>query len=224
MSGRKWTVDTHPKRDQIIKALISGQSQRTIADRFDIPKTCLQNYLSEHLAPQAAEALVQRRLSTGKDILDELERVMGTMQRLYSACEEYLQDPEDPSKLYLGPRGWEVEVVVRDMREKKPVLRRIRLDDLLDEALKKHPQLSLVSAHYHHADPRDTVVKVGAVLTKQLELVGRILGEVKDVKVNLTISEAWALMKTPIVRALKKHPEAMKDVINELRSVLPGQG
>jgi hypothetical protein len=224
MAGRKWTVETHPKRDQVIKALVAGTPQRTISDRFGIPKTSLQHYLAEHLAPQAAEAIVQRRLETGKDILDELDRIMGVMNRLYSAAEEYLQDPENPGKFYLGPRDWEVDVVVQDRREKKPILRRVRLDDLLDEALKKHPQLALVSAHYHHSDPRDTIVKVASVLTKQLELVGRILGEVKDVRINLTLAEAWSLVKTLIIRALKKHPAAMKDVLDELREALPGPG
>lgn len=222
MAGRQWTVENHPKKAQIIKALISGSaSQRSISDRFGVPKTSLQRYLTEHLAPQAAEALVKRRLSTGSEILEELERIMSVMQKLYGSAEEFLRDPDNPDKLYLGPRDFEVDVVYVDRSEDPPVSRRQRLDLLMEQLEKKHPNLNIQRAHYHHTDPRDTIVKVASVLTKQLELVGRILGEIKDVKIDLTKAEAWALIKNLVVRALKKHPAAMKAVVDEIGKTDP---
>lgn len=209
--GRKWTVETHPKKEQIINAIVKGEkSLRGIAGQYDLPKSTVISYVKAKLSPQAAEAVALNNLKTGQDIINELQRVMGMMYKLYAACDEYLQDPENPAKYCLGPRGTDIDIVydTEDGRRKET------LQDVLDRLAGKGVQTLAVSQKT--TDPRRLMIDTSAVLTKQIELIGRILGEVKDVQVNLTLAEAWTMVKVVIVRVLKKHPDAMKDVVSEL--------
>ena len=80
--GRKWTVDAHPKKAQIVKALIAGKrSFRNIGEQYGISTTCIHDYLKEKLFPEAAEA-IQKRNRDGDYILDQIEEMQAIVREV----------------------------------------------------------------------------------------------------------------------------------------------
>jgi hypothetical protein len=62
-------------------------------------------------------------------------------------------------------------------------------------------------------------LKAIARLERQLELQGRLLGELKDggPVVNVLVSPEWVTLRTVILGALSRHPEAQRDVAGAIR-------
>lgn len=62
---------------------------------------------------------------------------------------------------------------------------------------------------------RDDAVALKAIqrLEKQLELAGRLIGELRDGStVNVLVSPEWVALRTVILGVLERHPEARRDV------------
>jgi hypothetical protein len=171
--GRRYTVDTHPDRDKIIKAIIRGdQSLRNIGKQYGVSIACIAGYLKDKLAVQSAKVLAREGDKNGKSLLGRVETIMTRMQKLYDACDDYLQDPQNGEKYYLGPRAHELQVVYEEPAGKKTRRRKASLDYLLKTKIAKNKLPLEVSSKY--ADPRKLIIDTAAVLSKQLELIGKI--------------------------------------------------
>jgi transposase len=188
--GRKYTVDTHPDRDKIIKAIISGErSLRNIAEQFGVSIACISGYLKGKLANQAAAVLSKEGDRHGRNLLDRIETIMVRMQKLYDACDEYLTDPENPERYDLGPKAWEIDIVYQASNKKTGKLykKSASLQELLNRLETKTEALEI---RFKHSDPRKLIIDTASVLSKQLELIGRIQGQLQeggDTTVNVLV-------------------------------------
>lgn len=76
----KWEVDQHPKKQQIIKALIKGdKSQRGIAKQYDISHAAVRRYMNAKLIQQVAKSKkVQEKLTEQAFVekIDEIENML----------------------------------------------------------------------------------------------------------------------------------------------------
>jgi hypothetical protein len=177
--GRMLRVETHPEKDQIIKSLIKGQSYRSIAKKFSISNAAILRYMNSKLAAKIARSKRAAEEFTSSRAMDEIRTVMERMTMLYDACHEYLKDPNDPRRYELGPRAWEIEVTYLDGDKKTP--RKDNLQLLLDRVEKKGKERKTwLEIKYKHADPRKLIIDTASTLTRQLELIARICGELKD--------------------------------------------
>lgn len=117
MGSRRYTVDTHPKREQIIRDLAKGELPfRDIAKKYNLTKSALHRYMKDALIPRAAEIKAQET-KTGEDLLKELEAIKAKAYKMLDACDVYLEDPENPGKYYLGPQATEVKVTYKEPLE-----------------------------------------------------------------------------------------------------------
>jgi hypothetical protein len=148
--------------------------------------SCLAGYLRDKLAVQSAKILAKDGEKYGKGLLDRVETIMIRMQKLYDACDEYLQDPQNGEKYYLGPRAHELQVVYEEPSGKKTVRRKAPLDYLLKTKADKNKAWLEVSSK--HADPRKLIIDTASVLSKQLELIGKIMGQVPGEGGNTTVN------------------------------------
>jgi hypothetical protein len=179
--GRKYSVDTHPQKAKIIQAILRGEaSLRGIAGQFGLPKSAVMRYVKDRLNPQAAAEMAKREEYQGQAVLARIEGVMTRMQTLYDACHEYLRDPDNPEKYDLGPRAWEIDIVYRTVEDgtDKMITRKESLDALLlrlDEA-----GYQTWEVRFKQADPRKLIIETANALGKQLELIAKIQGALKD--------------------------------------------
>jgi transposase len=212
----RWSVETHPKSEQIIKALINGtKSQRSIAKQFGISHASVRRYLLQKLTYQAAKVAAEKDRYQGEELLKEVEHVMHRMRLLYDACHEYLEDPKKPGTYYLGPRAQEMDVVYYEKSGRKMVKRRMNLQTLISRLRKEHKK-TIVEVKYKHTDPRKLIVDTASTLTRQLELIGKIQGHIKDIVIHYTLNEIWIKVKSIIYKATEKYPQVREKIIEQL--------
>jgi len=191
--GRRWTVDTHPDRDKIIAAMVKGeQSLRNIAKQFGITNASVTRYMNDKLTVQASAVMAEDAEKNGSALLGRITKVMTRMQKLYDACDEYLQHPDDPNRYELGPKAWEIDVAYRipdPENRKKLITGQDTLNNLLAKC--KAGNVKTTSIRFRYSDPRKLIIDTANVLSKQLELIGRIQGEVQtyggDTVVNVLV-------------------------------------
>jgi len=218
---KKVYLDTHPKRTQIIRDLIKGEiPQKQIAKKYGVARATLTNYMRDHIAERAAEAAVERNLNNGEEILKAINQVMDRAQKMYDACDEYLTDPKDPKKYFLGPRADEVEIVYEYIVESgdKEFVKKER--DSLKNMLDRLKGKDVVGVKYKYADPRELLLKTATVLNRQLELVARIQGEIKEqVQVNIYNNPQFIQVQQIVLKATEKHPEVREAIVKELNKI-----
>ena len=192
-TGRRWEVDTHPERETIIAALVKGeQSFRSIGKHFGISAAAITRYMHDKLAAQAAAVLAEDSEQKGANLLKRIEKIMKRMQKLYDACDEYLQHPEDPERYDLGPKAWEIDVAYR-IPDPKSRTKTISGHDTLNGLLAKLEagNIKPLSIRLRHSDPRKLIIETASVLSKQLELIAKIQGQVQvfsgDTTVNVLV-------------------------------------
>jgi predicted transcriptional regulator len=188
--GRRWTVDTHPEREKIIAAMIKGeQSLRSIAEQFGISSACITRYMQGKLASQAGAVLAEESDRNGSALLKRVETVMKRMQKLYDACDEYLQHPDDPNRYELGPKAWEIDVAYRLPDPKNPK-RTVSGHDTLNNLLAKCESKKNwpTSIRMMHSDPRKLIIDTASVLSKQLELIAKIQGKIQGPDGNTVVN------------------------------------
>ena len=214
---RKPEVDKHPKKKQIIRALIRGVSYRDIMGQFGVTKSALGRYLKERLPEKAAKALAARDVEDGNFILDEIQRIMARVNKMFDACDEYLSDPEEPGKYDIGPRADEVTVnyYICDTEGKNVS----RFKDTLQNIINQLRGVNVTATEYKYADPRKLLLETARTLHPQLELLVQIHGQIKDVTVNIINSPEFISIQNILLEELAPHPEARLKIAERLSSI-----
>lgn len=146
---------------------------------------------------------------------------------LFDACDRWLRDPDDLTRYEIGPRSEDISVVY-SFQEKGPkgglvtIRKKAKLSILLKQINDHHGNdLDFEMVETKHADPRDLVLKAAERLQGQIELLARLMGELKEqpiVNVLLTTPE-WIKTRTVLLRALEPYPDARLAVAAALREV-----
>lgn len=215
---RRPEIDSHPQKDKIINALVMVRPFREISALYGVSMSALSRYLRDHLVKRAAIAEEKRVERDGRTILEQLDGVMGRMTRMYDACHEYLKDPNDPDKYFLGPRAEEVEIVTYGYDENGRPTRQEKhqLDTLLKQIESADRQV--VSLRHTGTDPRLLILKTAEVLTRQLELIAKIRGAVVQ-HVTINNIQNWTEVKQIILQATASHPEVREKIVKGLKKL-----
>ena len=209
MARQVTTVEAHPARAAIIQDLVDGLSTKKVSEKHGVPVSAVNYFVQTRLKRALVEAEAKQALDTGSDVRAALMATMDRVRKLYDACDEYLSDPHDPGRYELGPRAHEVMVVyyIESDEEGRPPRRE---KAPLDELLQRIGEAVVVDSTRHAVtDPRKLILDTAVVLTKQLEVIGRLLEDLPDpAGVSVTMSEAWAEIQAIVVEVLRKYPEA----------------
>jgi transposase len=127
---RKFIIDTHLKKEEIIKAIISGnESYRNIAKRFGLSAAAITRYLKDRLYQKIVSAKAEEGGKAKGQVIDRIEKAIDDIQKVYDACDEWLTDPDNPARYELGSREHEINVVYQ---EKNGIKRKASLKTLLN--------------------------------------------------------------------------------------------
>jgi len=234
--ARTCTVCAHPEREAIDQALVTGESLRNLALRFAISAAALHRHRHEHMPvvlAKAQQARAQAQAALGDqvaqheaheqahalDVMTELERCFTRVNMLFDACHEWLLDPDQPTKYYLGPRADDVKVVYwgRD-RNGQAVTKKAPLSEILTRVEDAGVRVERWETKY--ADPRELALKVAAQLKGQTELLAKLMGDLQqEGTVNLVVSPEWAQVRATLIRALAPFPDAAVAVADSLASL-----
>src|SRR5690242_19426041 len=110
-AGRPCTVCSHPKRESIDRDLIEGGSAVRVAAKFRaITEDAVTRHARKHLPQRLAKAAAAKETVTADRALAQLEKCLNRVNLLMDACDEWLRDPENPERYYIGPRAEDVMV------------------------------------------------------------------------------------------------------------------
>ncbi len=169
----------------------------------------------------AAKALAKGSYN-GEALLARIEDTIVYVQKMYDACNDWLQDPEDHSKYNLDPRAYEHQVIYNwiitdgegnDTRIRK----KANLQELLERAMREDEEIIKVESKV--ADPRNLVLQTAQTLNKQLETLAKIAGvvqEVTNVDVNINMNTHLASNVIQIIQREVDDPAVVQRIVEGL--------
>jgi len=202
-------LNVDPRAPDIAADILSGMAIRAVAKKYGVQRTTIDRYIHGKLALAIHDSELRSRLDSAVGIRAKLEGHLARIEKLFDACDEFLSDPDDPSKYYLGPRASEVRVVyyTRDDNGKR-VRESALLDDLLARAGER---IEVDSTQFDSMDPRKVVLATAQTATKQLEVLARLIEGAAKIEdgAPITSSEAWVQVQQVIVNIVKDDPSLM---------------
>ena len=213
-----YRIDTHPKKNKIIRDLINQVPYETIVDNYGLSHGSVQRYASQKLRMQAAKAL-KKGYYDGANLLSRIEETIVYVQKMYEACNDWLQDPEDHSRYNLDPRAYEHDVIynwiITDEDGKDTRIRKkANLQELLERAMRDNEEIIKVESKT--ADPRKLILDTAQTLNKQLETLAKIAGvvqEVTNVDVNVSVNTVLASNIVQVIQREVDDPEVVKRIV-----------
>ncbi len=121
---RKCSICFHDEAKAINLLLINGLPYRNIAKRFDVDPAALYRHKKNHLAELLAKAGEEK----GSDLLLEVNKLWQDEQRLLSAIQTELADPQRPGSYCLHHKPKDLKIVYQDVGGKT---RKLKLSTLL---------------------------------------------------------------------------------------------
>jgi hypothetical protein len=242
--ARPCSCCTHPDRGEIDKALVAGDPLRHVAERYGMSATALFRHKNEHLPAVLLEARQRQEIAEASghvtaigeqiqqrqaeeqeralDVITELRRCFHRVNKLFDACDRWLTDPNNVEQYDIGPRAEELQVTYTQWIEsdgrKVPDRKKEPLATIL--ARIEATGLEIDRVESKHADPRQLVLNAAAQLTKQTELLAKLLGELDErPQFNVLIAPEWQTMRATILAALAPYPEARIAVATKLIEV-----
>ena len=213
-----YSVDKHPKKNAIIRDLVNQVPYSQIAVNYDMTVNSIYRYATGKLRMHAAKALA-KNLYNGEALLARIEDTIVYVQKMYEACNDWLEDPDDRSRYNLDPRAYEHQVIYnkivpgddKDIRIRK----KDSLQELLDRALKDDEEVIKVETKI--SDPRKLILDTAQTLNKQLDSLAKIVGvvqEVTNVDVNISFNKQ---IISNVIKIIEKEaadqPELMQRLI-----------
>ncbi len=213
-----YRVDQHPKKKAIVRALINQESYTKIATDYELTESAVKRYAYGRLRNDAAKALAKGQYN-GEALLARIEDTIVYVHKMYEACNDWLEDPDDKSRYNLDPRAYEHQVIYnkivpgddKDIRIRK----KDSLQELLDRAIKDDEEVIKVETRI--SDPRKLILDTAQTLNKQLDSLAKIVGvvqEVTNVDVNISFNKQ---IISNVIKIIEKEasdqPELMQRLI-----------
>lgn len=230
--ARKFAVETHPKRKQIDKELIEGHTINSVSNKYGISYKAVRGYRDKVLYPKVLEA-TQQRAEVTKSVAIETERknitdaaelfniiitAVNRMRKISDACDEYLQDPDDVTKYFLGPHDYEINVVgYRKDKDGKRYKVKESLGDILAKLKQNGYEVTKLSSF--QADPRIMLVKASETLSRQMDTMVNAWKAIEDQRTNFSKAPEWKELTTVLEEILGRHPEERQIIADRLRSI-----
>lgn len=239
MAGRPCKICHHARRAEIETAIIRGDSKRTISTDFEIGLSAIYRHSNTHMINALAEteaakvavacaaqnqaivAVEQARQNRGLTVMGELERCFDRVNLIFDACDEWLRDPLEPHKYFIGPRATEIDVLYTVTEDGGAISRfRDTLQNMIDRIEGDIPGGQVVLVQSKHADPRDTLLKAAKSLHNSMSFLAKLRDQIGERDgMDTATSEAWAAIREIIIEELADHPEIKVRIVRRLAKI-----
>lgn len=208
---------THEIPRMLAKATIKRNKVTLVKKRATGPDAVLET--AERIREDTAAALTRKydkEIAEGDILLGHLNGIMSRMQKMFDACDDYLTDPDDPSRYTLTTRAEEVLVTIED---ESPTGRPFQIRMTLQEAIDKASGLNIVHARNMANDPRQLLIKTAQALEGHLRLLIDYAAEIRQQsETDITNSRQWITFRDELMETLRGFPEAQSAVIEAFSS------
>lgn len=220
--GSGYAVQAHPQRDRIVRDLLSGKWTMTaVAKRYGLLPDSVTNYVKNALSKELSEDREERSLRTAKGIMAKIEQEISKLELLGDALDEYLRDPDDPTKLSGDVVAEDIVVLYKvpdpdspgdENHPPKTIRRKSRLSELITAHL-TGSLMGPFDIQIRRDDARRLYIELHRAIGEELDRLAKILGLVKDVKINISRTESWSFIMQDILIATERFPEAREAII-----------
>lgn len=230
-AGRPPAVEGHPKRDAILKAILTpGANYGQIQRNFGISRRALDTFRAKWVTDptqQALDTIAQAHDAlpvAAMDVMAKLALLVDRGYRMLAAADAWLEDPNAPGKYNLNPRSHEVDVVYEEEIPCGDTFRTRRRTEKLSKLMvdvEKGLGITVVKGETKTADPRKLLLEAVATLKPVLEVIGKNTGELKsDPKIEIHLHpEVVELRRVLVEWIVTRHP----DEADELAAILEGR-
>ena len=213
-----YSVDKHPKKNAILRDLVNQVPYSQIAGKYGMTVNAVQRYATGKLRMSAAKALAKGNYS-GEALLARIEDTIVYVSKMYEACNDWLQDPDDHSKYNLDPRAYEHDVIYNEVHctdddKEYRIRKKANLQELLERAMRDDEEIIKVESKI--SDPRKLILDTAQTLNKQLETLAKIAGvvqEVTNVDVNVSVNTVLASNIVQVIQREVEDPEVVKRIV-----------
>lgn len=219
---RKNKIETHANRLDIERAIIAGDSLRSIAERFHLGQATIIKHRDSKMVDQLKDAQEERHELSVENMADTVTRLFSTAQRFLRAAEKQLEDPDDPDSITWDPHAKDVTVIYHTWGDGKMVNHRESLQRLVDRLLKKEEDPAFLdNITYRYADPRREAARYIDSCRNLVETLAKLEGKIQDGMSSEKLRTVIFEVQTIIVEATKKSPEVGKQIADNLERLLP---
>lgn len=198
-------LERHPQRDEILKALLENRMTVTaISRKYKIDDNALHRYLRKGFAELMLQEQKRRAANTVDGILSAIAEEMGGLKKLREACEREMQDPDDPTRFTTALNAMDVEVTFIDPADPSGKTRR---KAQLSEIIKGQAWLKPFSISWRREDTRKLYVDISRAVDVHLEHLSKVLGLMKEVRINITRHEGVLIVVGELMDLLAKAAE-----------------
>jgi hypothetical protein len=195
MMPRLCKICTHPARDEINRRLIAGDSQKAISGDYGMSGHSVSRHSRRHLPELVAAG------------------IRATVARPSVPVAPVAPSPQPVAEMRRAVQAARVEARADNERGALDVLR---------QATAIHgAALSILHRAQTQNDPRLALQAIGRAV-QTLELFARCAGDLNDAQtttVNVLVNPQWITLKTAILGALERHPDAKREVIAAVTAV-----
>ena len=158
---------------QINQKLVNGDSIASISKLYGFARDTIKRHKKLCMGALLKQANDEKQL-VGDSLIKQVESDIYMIHKLVKACDEWLTDPEDPSKYFLGPRGDEIEIIYQGKDPKTdrllPTMRKASLQEMID-TVEKSDKFTIHNITHKHADPRELLLKAIAKLEGIVKMI-----------------------------------------------------
>lgn len=156
---KKCKICNHKRVAQINSKMLNQASLSSLEKLYSVSRATLRKHRDNCLPAILADDNKIKDAITGDVLIKQVYDTIALVRKLYTACDDYLTDPDDKDKYFLGPRGHEIEVLYSDYNDKgnpDRVQKKADIQQLLDSLDGKYV---IRNVTVKHADPRDLLLK-----------------------------------------------------------------
>lgn len=185
-AGNAYSIDKHPKKKAIIKDLLRGQTDNAIANNYGLPVSCVRRYRNGKMMTLISAIWDEEKVEASLTIEQRIEDIASRMRKMLQACDEWLQDPDDPDHYNMSPRAEEVDIIytTEETDDKGKVVRKktkARLSDIL--ARMEDKEMSPCGVYFHTVDTRKIMIETSRELASELRILAELQGQVRDIRI-----------------------------------------
>ena len=184
MTGKpgRCKVCDHKKSADIDKALRAGEHITELAKKYKISRSTLSKHKKEHMG-KVLNVAGRKGLICIEELLIQLTENMKFMRKMMYACDDWLKDPEDPDKYFIGERSSEIEITYLEKNEEtgryNQVPKKATLQEIID-ANDAEGHYMIMKLQSTASDPRELLLKSVNKLEKSVEIVMKIAQSDKE--------------------------------------------
>ena len=223
MKTRPYAVEVHKDSKKIIRELAEGVQISSISKRYGIHRNALTAFKRNRMPEQVVKAVERRDITAAEEIYTIILKTVRDMEKLADSCDDFLQDPEDSEKYYMGPRAHEIDVVWEELvgqtQDGMPRYKKHKetLQDVIDRHFSR--QDNIISVKASMTDPRVLFVRSADTLTKQMDTLVQAWKAVDQGRSSFLGTPAWQEVVKTILEATEEYPDIRRVIADRLSRI-----